>query len=93
MTAPAERRLRLRAGGVEWRTLEDETVVLDLRGSRYFAINATGTLLWPLLAQGATRAQLIAAVRERWDVGGEQAAGDVDVFCAALGREGLLEDP
>lgn len=91
MTAADPGRLRLRDDGMEWRTLEDETVVLDLQGSRYFAINATGTLLWPLLAQGATRAQLAAAVQERWDVGEDQAARDVDAFCADLEAEGLLE--
>ena len=89
--AAVERHLRLRDGGMEWRTLEDETVVLDLRGSRYFAINQTGTLLWPLLAQGTTRGQLVAAVGERWGVGKEQAARDVDAFCAELDAEGLLE--
>ena len=87
----SERRLRLRDGGVEWRTLEDETVVLDLQGSRYFAINATGTMLWPLLAEGATRAQLVEAVTQRWDVTGDAAARDVDAFCGALEAEGLLE--
>jgi len=86
-----ERRLRLRYAGVEWRTLEDETVVLDLQGSRYFAINATGTLLWPLLAQGATRAQLVEAVTQRWDVAEDAAARDVDAFCGGLEAEGLLE--
>jgi len=87
----AERRLRLRDGGVEWRVLEDETVVLDLRGARYFSINATGTLLWPLLADGATRAQLVDAVTQRWDVTRQAAADDVDAFCAELEAEGLLE--
>ncbi len=66
--AAGEPRLRLRDGGVEWKALEDETIVLDLQGSRYFAINATGTLLWPLLADGATRAQLIEALTGRWGV-------------------------
>ena len=71
--------------------LEDESVVLDLQGSRYFAINDTGTLLWPLLAEGATRTQLVAAVRKRWAIGDAQATGDVDAFCAELDAEGMLE--
>jgi hypothetical protein len=76
---------------VDWKVLEDETIVLDLRGSRYFAINATGTLLWPLLAQGATRAQLVEAVTGRWDVSPADAGRDVDAFCAELEAAGLLE--
>jgi len=89
--APAERRLRLCDGGVEWKMLDGETVVLDLQGSRYFSINATGTLLWPLLADGATRAQLVEAVTGRWDVSAADAARDVDGFCAELEAAGLLE--
>lgn len=65
--------------------------MLDLDGSRYLAINDTGTLLWPLLAKGATRAQLIAAVTERWSVETSQATQDVDAFCRALDEQGLLE--
>ena len=76
---------------MEWKALEDETVVLDLQGSRYFSINATGTLLWPLLAEGATRAQLLEAVTGRWGVLPTDARRDVDAFCAELAAEGLLE--
>ena len=89
--APAERHLRLRDRGLEWRVLEDETIVLDLDGSRYLAINDTGTLLWPLLAQGATRAELVAAVTARWSIETRQATHDVDAFCRALDEQGLLE--
>ncbi|MDP1847286.1 MAG: PqqD family protein [Solirubrobacteraceae bacterium] len=88
---PAEGRLHLRDGGVDWKVLEDETIVLDLRGSRYFSINATGTLLWPLLAEGATRAQLVAAVTGRWEISAADAGRDVDAFCAELEAAGLLE--
>lgn len=83
--------LRLRDGGVDWKVIEGETVVLDLAGSRYFSINATGTLLWPLLAEGATRAQLVDAVTARWDVADDAARRDVDAFCADLDAAGLLE--
>jgi len=86
-----ERHVRLRDSGLEWRVLEDETIVLDLEGSRYLAINDTGTLLWPLLAQGATREQLVAAVTARWGIEAGQATRDVDAFCGALQDEGLLE--
>jgi hypothetical protein len=91
VTAPQEQRLRLRDSGLEWRVLEDETIVLDLDGSRYLAVNDTGTLLWPLLVSGATRAELVDAVTARWDVDAGQAARDVEAFCRALADEGLLD--
>jgi hypothetical protein len=85
-----ERPLRLRDRGLEWRVLKDETIVLDLKGSRYLAINDTGTLLWPLLVAGATRAQLVDALVAKWDVEPGEAGRDVDAFCRALDDEGLL---
>ena len=88
---PAERHLRVRNRGLDWRVLEDETVVLDLEGSRYLAINRTGTLLWPLLAQGATRAQLVETLTNEWEIEPRQATRDIDEFCAQLDAEGLLE--
>ena len=36
-----ERHVRLRDSGLEWRVLQDETIVLDLEGSRYLAITST----------------------------------------------------
>ena len=62
---PAERTLRLRGRGLDWKVLEDETVVLDLQSSRYLSINRSGTALWPLLAEGATMAQLDRKAHER----------------------------
>jgi hypothetical protein len=86
-----ERALRLRDPGVEWRILEDETVVLDLDGSQYFAINHTGTLLWPLLAQGTTKTQLVETLTTTCAVEAHEAARDVDAFCARLDGAGLLQ--
>ena len=88
--AREERILRLRDEGLHWRVLENETVVLDTTGSRYLTINATGTLLWPLLARGATTAQLIEALRDTWPIPEDAAARDVAEYCALLDAEGLL---
>lgn len=86
-----DRRLSLRGGGLDWKILEDETVVLDLRGSRYLAVNRSGTLLWPLLAEGTTRAQLVEALTKSCGIDDARAVRDVDAFCARLDAEGLLE--
>ena len=92
MKASAERPLRLRGSGLDWRILEDETIVLDLDRSRYLAINRTGSMLWPLLVEGTTRAQLVALLAREAAVAEEQASRDIDRFCAHLRSEGLLAD-
>lgn len=83
--------LRLRERNLDWRTVGEDTVVLDLDGSEYISINASATVLWPLLAAGATRASLAAALTDRFGLDKETADRDVDAFVAWLRARGLLD--
>jgi Coenzyme PQQ synthesis protein D (PqqD) len=84
--------VQLDPAAVEWRQADGEVLVLDLRNSRYLAINRTGALLWPLLHQGATPAALQAAVSGAYDLPPADAERDVDRFLGWLGERGLLLD-
>jgi hypothetical protein len=83
--------LQLRSEGLDWRDFEGEIVALDLREAEYFAVNRSGAVLWQAVAQGATRQQLTALIVERFGLGEEKAAADVERFVADLERRGLLE--
>jgi hypothetical protein len=83
-------RLTLRDADLDWREVEGELVVLDLRESRYLAINRTGRALWGTLVEGATRDQLVDRLVDGFDVERNQAAADVDAFTAELESRGLL---
>jgi Coenzyme PQQ synthesis protein D (PqqD) len=89
MGAP-ESRLRLRDADLDWREVEGELVVLDLRQSRYLAINRTGRVLWAALAEGATNDELIERLVEAFAIGRARAAADVDAFTTELESRGLL---
>lgn len=82
--------LRLRADEVTWRSVESEIVVLDQRNSTYLAVNETGSVLWPLLAEGATRPQLAAELVERFGIDEARAATDVEAFLEFLAGRDLL---
>ena len=82
--------LRLRADDMTWRSVESEIVVLDQRNSTYLAVNRTGSVLWPLLAEGATRSELAAALVERFGIEEDQATSDVDAFVDFLVGRDLL---
>lgn len=83
--------LRLRRGAVDWRVIDDEVVMLDAEQSEYLATNASGTLLWQTLHEGATRTQLVAALVARYGITLAQAAADTDAFLADLRARALLE--
>lgn len=84
--------LRLRQADVAARKFQDETIILDLRGSTYFSTNATGTVLWHALERGSTRAELIQALLNEFEVSEERAAADVDAFVAACRQRRLLAE-
>jgi hypothetical protein len=82
--------VRLDDSAVEWRLVDGEILVLDLRNSHYLAINRSGAVLWPLLLAGATRPSLAAALQEAYDLPGTDAGRDVDRFLDWLDGRGLL---
>ena len=84
--------LRLRPTELEWRDIEGEVVALDVRKSVYIAVNRTGALLWPALAEGTTKDALISLLSERFDLDRAAATSDVDAFLANLREQDLLEE-
>jgi hypothetical protein len=81
----------LRSDGMVWRVVDREVVMLDLRASRYFIVNSSGTLLWKMLAEGSTRARLSAELARSYAVDRARASDDVDRFMSKLDSHGLLE--
>jgi hypothetical protein len=63
---------------------------LDLRESRYLAVNQTGKQLWSALAEGATRDELAERLVEAFGIERSQAEADTDAFVGDLESRGLL---
>lgn len=82
--------MKLRNVDLDWREVEGELVVLDLRESRYLAINRTGQVIWTALAEGATRDELTERLVEDFEIERARAAADVDAFTTELESRGLL---
>jgi hypothetical protein len=83
-------KLNLRADALEWREIDGEIVALATRSSTYIAINSSGAALWPALARGATRGELVSVLQDRFAIDGERAGKDVDSFLAAMRGQDLL---
>lgn len=91
MTDRGPSTLRLCREHVEWRLVEGEIVALDLRDSTYFAINATGAVLWQPLIDGTDRARLATTLVEHYGIEEGRALADVDAFLAMLEEHQLLD--
>lgn len=83
--------LRLRAGALRWRAVDGEVVAVEEDTSVYLAGNRAAGLLWPLLAAGCERADLISCLTQRFGITEAQASSDVSAFLEVLRSRGLLE--
>jgi hypothetical protein len=75
---------------LEWRLVGDEVVALDVGASRYFGLNASAAVLWQLLADGATREEMVGELTTAFSVSPERAGADVDDFVARLRARDLV---
>jgi Coenzyme PQQ synthesis protein D (PqqD) len=82
--------LTLRADDLHWREVDDEIVALEARGATYLAANRSGTLLWRMLARGATSNELAAALVDAYGIDPAAAAADADRFVEQVREAGLL---
>lgn len=82
--------MRLRDTDLDWREVEGELVALDLRESRYLAVNQTGKQLWSALVDGATRVELVDRLVDAFEIERSQAEADTDAFLGDLESRGLL---
>lgn len=89
---PAERgrNVKLREAGLTWHVVDDEVIVLDLDGSVYLQLNGSGRVLWEMLTDPRTAADLTAALVDRYGIERQRADADVADFVAELERRGLL---
>jgi hypothetical protein len=83
--------IKLVSDRLEWREIDGEIVALDTEASKYLAGNRTAGALWPRLAAGATRDELLEALLARFDVDAETASRDLDMFLRSLEERGLIE--
>ena len=83
--------IRLKSQELEWREVDGEIIVLESERSVYMATNPAATLLWQLLAGGATRERLCAALVEAYGIDAGLASRDVDAFLEQARRLRVLD--
>jgi hypothetical protein len=67
------------------------TVLLDLRGERYFGLDESGTRFWALLSDSRTVGEAAVELAAEYDAPVEQLEADARSFAEHLVSVGLLE--
>src|SRR5262249_55209619 len=83
-------RIVARADDIECRTMDDAVVLLDLRTQRYLSLNRSGAQLWPLIVEGTSEQELVAAIQKHYDLADDVAHHDVRALLTQLRDADLL---
>lgn len=75
---------------VTWRSLEGESVLLNLETGIYFTLNETGTAAWELFDGTVSLAEIGQLLCRRFEVDLEQVKSDLAELVGELRREGLV---
>jgi hypothetical protein len=70
--------------------LAGETVILDMKSDRYFALSAIGTQIWNWLQTPCTVESLCARLVQEYEVTAEQCRADVSALLDQLLQQGLV---
>ncbi len=86
-----ERRL-VKQVEIPWSLVEGEAVLIDYREGELIRLGAVGTAIWSALDGRRTMREVIAQIREVFDVSERRAARDVRRFTKRLLRAELVDE-
>lgn len=92
MADPATAVRLCRSSDVASAEVQGEAVLLELRRGTYYSLNRTGTVVWELLAEPRTLAELHAALLARFEVEAAALHADLAELLADLRLHGLVEE-
>lgn len=70
--------------------LAGESVILDMKSGKYFALDDVGTRIWQLLQSPATLESICDQLTREYDVSAERSAADVSTLLRRLVDQGLV---
>ena len=70
-------------------SIDDETVLLDMRSENYYGLDATASRIWRLLSSGLCIHDAINRLEELYDVERSRLEADVSEFVEILIADGL----
>jgi hypothetical protein len=76
--------------GVVARNLSGEMVILDLEKGIYFGLNAVGTMIWEMLGEGRSLADIKTRIVADYDVAESDAEADLLSLVSELRTRGLI---
>ena len=70
---------------------DGETVMLNTKSGQYYGLNDVATMVWDLVQQPRTLAQVREAVQAQFDVTAERCDTDLQAWLQDMVDEGMIE--
>jgi hypothetical protein len=80
----------VRTDGMMTAPVDNEIVILNMKGNNYISLDAIGRRIWDLLETPVCVADLCQKLSAEFEATQEQIVGDVLPFLIELEREGLV---
>ncbi len=74
------------------RSIDGETVLLDLKTGIYYSLNEVGSAVWRILQSGATAAEIAEIVSSDYDVEPNTVRADINELLNDLASEKLISE-
>ena len=87
----AETRFGVRSEEIAYKTLDGETIIINLVNGVYYSLPGVGSEVWELIATGRSLAEIAATLSARYGIASDVAAGDLVRLAEQLLRENLLD--
>lgn len=73
------------------RELEGEQVLLDMASGAYFGLNEAGSLIWKLLLESKSKAEITTEIVSSYEVTPEEATKDIEQLFSLMQEKNLLK--
>jgi hypothetical protein len=87
---PTATRYVVRSPAVVHETIDGEAVIINLESGAYFSAEGASAIAWQRIAGGASAADLVAVIGERYEGGAAEIGTAVAQFIEQLSKEGLI---
>lgn len=77
---------------IEWKEIDEETIILNHKKNEFFILNKTGTFIWKKINGKNTEKKIAESLAEKYRINKKQALADTKEIIKKLLSKKLIEN-
>lgn len=90
LDSTVDRHFELNKQDVNAEVIDGEAIIINVTTGVYYSLDSVGAYIWELLTTGASVAESVQALMNRYRISAEQASTDLSEIVSQLVEEGLV---